>query len=466
MNPILDNVEEENDILSFRIQNINVSYANAIRRTILADIPTVVFRTSPYEKNKAKFEINTSKFNNEVLKQRLSCIPIHIHDLDIPLDNLLLTVDVYNQSSSVIYVTTDDFNVLDKNTNKIINMKTNQLFPHNEITKSPIDFCRLQPQISEQLKGEHLKFTCEFDFGTAKSNGSFNVVSTCTYKCTIDSEQVAILEAEKRGILENKYADMYANYTGSDDVHKRIDESIETELNDWRILDSPRITIPDSYEFRIQTVGVFENKYILKKAMSIIIDSLKNIISIYSKANDLIKDSSTFMPNCYDVTLVDYDYTIGKILEYCLYEEYFLKESTLNFCAFKKFHPHLNTSVIRMAFKTETDITNASIYLINAAKIGIQFYKKILYQLGSEEYKSAFTDVKLLDVPVHTIAENEEQSDFIKPQPTPAASSATHAKMGSATPAASSATHAKMGSAPVPATKATKSRKTVTIVDE
>jgi DNA-directed RNA polymerase subunit L len=259
---------------------------------------------------------------------------------------------------------------------------------------------------------------------------------------------------------------MYANYTGSDDVHKRIDESIETELNDWRILDSPRITIPDSYEFRIQTVGVFENKYILKKAMSIIIDSLKNIISIYSKANDLIKDSSTFMPNCYDVTLVDYDYTIGKILEYCLYEEYFLKESTLNFCAFKKFHPHLNTSVIRMAFKTETDITNASIYLINAAKIGIQFYKKILYQLGSEEYKSAFTDVKLLDVPVHTIAENEEQSDFIKPQPTPAASSATHAKMGSATPAASSATHAKMGSAPVPATKATKSRKTVTIVDE
>ena len=64
------------------ISNINCSLANALRRVILANIPTVVFRTSPYEKNDATFHINTSRLNNEILKQRLSCIPIHISDME------------------------------------------------------------------------------------------------------------------------------------------------------------------------------------------------------------------------------------------------------------------------------------------------------------------------------------------------------------------------------------------------
>jgi len=419
MNPILDSIEVEDNILNFRIQNLNVSYANAIRRTILSDIPTIVFRTSPYEKNKAIFEINTSKLNNEFLKQRLSCIPIHITDLKIPLDNLLLSVNVLNQSSSVIHVTTDDFKVIDKITNKVIDMKTAQLFPHNEITKSPIDFCRLQPQISDQLKGEHLKFTCEFNIGTAKENGSFNVVSTCTYKCTVDTEKVNNLEEIKKDMLEKKYADIYKDNLDVQDIQKLIDEQIEIELTDWLILEAPRVVIPNSYDFKIQTVGVFDNNDIVKKALAILIDSLNNIISIYSKSNNLIKDSSTFMPNCYDIILNNEDYTIGKVLEYSLHEEYYQKNTDLNFCAFKKFHPHINHSIIRVAFNSPTDIAAVSIYLINSAKLAIQLYQKILYQFGEEEYKSAFTDIQLLDLPVHSIASADDSEQFIKLQQTP-----------------------------------------------
>ena len=38
--------------------------------------------TLPYEKNDAVFHENTTKFNNEILKQRLSCIPIYINNLE------------------------------------------------------------------------------------------------------------------------------------------------------------------------------------------------------------------------------------------------------------------------------------------------------------------------------------------------------------------------------------------------
>ena len=86
----ITNLKEEDNVLSFTLSGIDVSYANALRRTILSDIPIIVFKTTPHEENKSNIMINTSRLNNEIVKQRLSCIPICINDLDIPYKNYLL----------------------------------------------------------------------------------------------------------------------------------------------------------------------------------------------------------------------------------------------------------------------------------------------------------------------------------------------------------------------------------------
>ena len=96
---VLD-MNTQDNILRFTISNINVSYANALRRVIIADIPTVVFRTTPHAKNDAIFEINTTRLNNEILKQRLSCIPIHIDDLEMPLKDYIMEVDIKNETEN------------------------------------------------------------------------------------------------------------------------------------------------------------------------------------------------------------------------------------------------------------------------------------------------------------------------------------------------------------------------------
>ena len=75
-------LKEEDGVMTFTIANIDVSYVNAIRRTILSDIPIVCFKTTPYEQNKANIVINKTRLNNEILKQRLSCIPICIKNLE------------------------------------------------------------------------------------------------------------------------------------------------------------------------------------------------------------------------------------------------------------------------------------------------------------------------------------------------------------------------------------------------
>ena len=45
MEPSVMDMNEQDNILKFTLSNTNVSFANALRRTIISDIPTVVIHT-------------------------------------------------------------------------------------------------------------------------------------------------------------------------------------------------------------------------------------------------------------------------------------------------------------------------------------------------------------------------------------------------------------------------------------
>ena len=369
MNPVVLDITEENNVLLFTINNINVSYANAIRRVILSDIPTVIFRTMPYEKNDATFLINTSRLNNEILKQRLSCIPIYINDLEMPIQDYIVEVDVHNTSDTIQYVTTADFKIKNTKTDKYLSDDiAKEIFPPNNITKQYIDLCRLRQRISDNIPGEHLKFTCLFSIGTASENGSFNCVSTCSYSNTLDYNRIEEATIAKESELKEKYEE---------------DTDVQYHLKDWQLLDAKRLFISDSFNYKIESIGVFSNLDIVKTAINIIITRLNNIIKIYSGQNNYIIESETTIPNCFDIILENEDYTIGKVLEYTLYETYFTGDKSLTFCGFSKPHPHINISIIRLAFHDVREKSTAISYINNAATIAIVFYEKLLLQLNN-----------------------------------------------------------------------------------
>ena len=93
VSPIVKNANEENGVMKFTLSNTNVSFANAIRRVILSEIPCVVFRTAPYEKSMTTIHANTTRLTNEILKQRISCIPIHITDPTLDLNTLIVEIN-------------------------------------------------------------------------------------------------------------------------------------------------------------------------------------------------------------------------------------------------------------------------------------------------------------------------------------------------------------------------------------
>ncbi|MBT7789737.1 MAG: hypothetical protein HN757_12745, partial [Calditrichaeota bacterium] len=71
-----------------------LTVGNALRRVLLSDILCVVFDTDNDNINISK---NTTRFHNEILKQRLGCIPVHIKDTE-GIENLVIELNINNTS--------------------------------------------------------------------------------------------------------------------------------------------------------------------------------------------------------------------------------------------------------------------------------------------------------------------------------------------------------------------------------
>jgi len=363
MNPKLELLETDNNSFGFTLSDVNVSIANGLRRTILSDIPLIVFRTTPNEQNKCNIITNTSRQNNEIIKQRLSCIPIHIKDIEeFPINSYILEVNVENTTDTIMFVTTENFVIKEKSTGKPLPRdKVLEIFPADDITGYFIDFVRLRPRISDEIPGEKIHLTCEFDVGSAKEDGMFNAVYTCSYGFTGDSTGQDIELTRKLQQWRNE---------------GKNEKEIEFETKNWRLLDAKRIYKKDSFDFVIQTIGVYTNNEIVDIACKILIINLSELDAIIERDELEIKNSDSTMANSFDVILENQDYTIGNIIEYFLFSKFF-ETNMITYCGFKKMHPHDNYSIIRLAYKQPVEKSTIKGHLKESIADAIHVYNRL-----------------------------------------------------------------------------------------
>ena len=125
---VKESIETKQGVLEFTIQNTNVSIINGIRRTLLTNIPTSVI-----DSKQSDFYKNTGRLHNEILKQRLDCIPVHIKDTSV-LSDLLLEVDMTNDTDSLMYITSRDFKIKNISTDTYLTDEAvENIFPANKI---------------------------------------------------------------------------------------------------------------------------------------------------------------------------------------------------------------------------------------------------------------------------------------------------------------------------------------------
>ena len=130
MEPKITITSEESNVLNFTLSETHFSLANSLRRIVLSEIPTLVFRAFPHSESKIDIISNTTRLNNEIIKQRIGCIPIHITDVDFPYKEYVVEVDKKNDSDVIQLLTTEDFKVKNIETDKYLSSTAvKELFP-------------------------------------------------------------------------------------------------------------------------------------------------------------------------------------------------------------------------------------------------------------------------------------------------------------------------------------------------
>lgn len=372
--PVIESFTDHDGTLKFTVSQINVSLANAVRRTILADIPTYCFRTLPHAENRVDITTNTTRLNNEIIKQRMGCIPIHLkaNDPDFEhfnVEDYRVVLDVQNTGTATTYVTTKDFRMVNVKTGKELSESVvRRIFPPDAITGGYILLARLMPRLTQFVEGERLALTAEIGVGTARMDGMYNVVSTCSYRATPNVEEAEKVWTERAKALERDGNDLAA---------------IAIEKKNWFAMEAQRYTHSDSFDFIVESVGVYSNVEIVTKSCLLLIEKCKKMISdIENASGDVdVAPSDTTLSNGYDVTLQNEDYTLGKCIEYFLHTNHYAGSKTVSFCGFRKNHPHDTHSMIRIAFHAPTDVDIVHTYLIQAARDSAAVFESIVSQI-------------------------------------------------------------------------------------
>lgn len=349
--PTITNKKYENNCQYFTLEGIPLSFANGLRRCMISHIPVVMFSVQPEKKEKW---VNMSRFHNEFIEERLLAIPIHTKDLKTLPEKYRLEIDVNNDSDHVMYVTTDSqyFRIRHKETGAYLeDGEVKKLFPPNEKTGMYIDFLRLNAKVGN-LPVVRLALTADFAVSTggkdSKANSAFVGMSNTPDRLLVDE---AWKTKERELIL--------AKENGTEPLTK---EEMETQKLDFYALDAQRYYKDNSFDFKLESVGVYTCDEICVLACNALAKLLEQWGEDLETGSVMIVPSKSTMENCWEVKIGGDCYTVGKILEWMMYVMFYLpkewggkggKEGVLNFCAFRKSHPHDDEANLILNF-TET----------------------------------------------------------------------------------------------------------------
>lgn len=277
------NVNLTKNQATFEIYNIDLAIVNAIRRTILTDIPAIGFRGE----DEPSLEIlkNNGPLHNEILLHRFGLIPIHFNEEETEAfnsDDYEFELNVENTTNTMLNVTTNDFNV-SKNGSNLSSKELQRLFPSNPITKKYILITRLRP-------GEHLHVRGKAVQGTSRIHAGFSPVSLCTFSFIQDS----VLSAQATNVLDKERA------------YQR------NEFGD-----------PVAYKFDIECESGLSPKYLVTKVFEILLQKLeKTIVELHQEPSDYVSYQLSEKGVGYDFVFQNEDDTYGNLLQSLMYNHY------------------------------------------------------------------------------------------------------------------------------------------------
>ena len=342
----IKNLEPNNEELYFNIDDVETSYVNAVRRIILSECETVGFNTDEYINSDLKILNNTTSLHNEFILHRIGLIPINISDtLNYDSSKYKFILEKDNKTNELVMVTTEDFKVINTETNK--EERSITFFPPNKLTGEYILILKLKP--NPNLIGEKINITGVSSKSSGGKNARFSPVSCVRYTYTRDDDKLKSALEEHLKLTENESLPLIEK----DKISKRfILEEGE------RYYKTDKNNEPNQFDFYIESIGIISPENILKESLTILYNKVlkfKNNINKIIKENISVEGVSLMESletmKAYSINIENETHTLGNLLQTYISK---IGNEKIQFVGYKNPHPLKNVIELKVSLKNHT----------------------------------------------------------------------------------------------------------------
>ena len=353
---------QKDGITTFKLENIDVSLVNAIRRTIMSDIPNVAFyfdaKNVDPKNADIKVETNDSPLHNEFISQRLSMIPIHASADEIKSwnpDEFKFEIDVENNSSEYLEVTSADikvlkFDPLSSQFNETDKKTRDAFFPKNSITQDHILITKLPPKKKLSTK---FSVTMKAKKETAMKHACWSMTSLCTFENDIDDNL--------REKYEKKFVEERKELMDEESAKRRY-----ATLEYQRAFKTNEYNEPNCFVFKLESECGVSNEQIFSLAMDRLMLRLKKIKFDLDSEPNVDKTAMSFeksrpgeIGKMCSIQIEDEDHTIGNLLQAMIYNMYIRpkkeKEMKIDYIGYYLPHPLQRSIILKIRSSLDED---------------------------------------------------------------------------------------------------------------
>lgn len=286
--------------LDAELKNVPVSFVNALRRILLAEIPTVVV-------SNVQILENTSAMTHEMLRHRMEMLPVNVRAeevavvRDTKIELRIVSADKRTE------VTTDDF--------VVVGPRKDVLLRDRDL-ETPLVFLYLNP-------GETIHIKATLSVQSTKASQ----VCVATFRNHIDPEVAKV----DRDTFVARVGDDIASQREAG----RIFDTFHIQRSFHRNKETGR---PDWFDFTVESIGVTPAKDLLKKAVTILQDKLAEFAKL-----PVVREGDAFR-----VDIPNETYTLGALVQELLY-----LSNRVDYASMDIGHPLVPKLAIRFASKTE-----------------------------------------------------------------------------------------------------------------
>lgn len=374
-----DVVRESPTLIKFRMEPTVVGYANTLRRTMITDVETVAFRADINESgmtSDVKITSNSTPMSNEMLAHRIGLIPVHVtNPLEWNSEEYSFSLDITNKSSDPLDIVASDIQVL-KNRGveeAPLPVPSVQFFHPDPVTHDTALLAVLKGRVGTQ-EPESLTFTAVATVGTGRENAAFMpVTSRCAYGYTLDDSEERRKEIFTLWLTKNKKVsptELESNPTRKAELEREF-KTMEIQ----RCFKVNELGEPYSFDFVVESVGVLDPVYIIRRAIDILQAKLLRYGSIDS--GDLpeslkIRPADARMKG-FDFIFQKEDHTLGNLLQTWM-EQNLMDSGEITFVGYKVPHPLRDEMYLRVGVESGLD-TAARTAVAKAARECAQMFK-------------------------------------------------------------------------------------------